>query len=68
VDDALAPAWNLIEQPAEAIAETGDETVGQQRKKFQQPDRELCAIAAQHAASGKGAWRVTGFRKAEKLT
>lgn len=71
MDDALAVARNLVEQPAEPVAQAGDETIGQQREQFQQPDRKPRAIAAQHATSREDldeAFCVTGSRKAEELT
>jgi hypothetical protein len=46
VDDALAAAGNLVEEPAEAVAQTRDETVWQDREQLEEADAEMGAEAA----------------------
>ena len=46
VDDALSAARDLIEQPAEAIAEAGGDAVWEDREEFQEADCERNADAA----------------------
>ena len=36
MDDALTPAGQLVEQPAQAIAETGSDAIGKDCEEFQQ--------------------------------
>ena len=48
MDDPLALARDLIKQPAEAVAETGGDAVGNEGEQFQQPDwrvRRQCDLS-----------------------
>jgi hypothetical protein len=44
--DALAPAGDLVQQPAEAVAEPRGQTVRQQGEQLQEADGEVRAEAA----------------------
>jgi hypothetical protein len=46
MDDALAAARDLVEQPAEAVAETGGDAVRQEREQLQETDRQRDAETA----------------------